>query len=290
MIAGLGHRVRIVNEYESEDCDLLIALHARKSAPSLRNFRERFPSKPAIVALTGTDIYGSGIRDSVVRTSLNQADQIVVLQSAAVDSLPPAHRKKTRVIHQSVAASHDRRPAKSTTRRVIVAGHLRSVKDPLRAAYAVRRMPPASKILVEHYGAIIDPPLERKVRLEEEKNTRYRYRGEVTRSRLRRLFCHSWLMVLSSKLEGGANVLGESVAVGLPVIATRIPGSEGLLGADYPGYFDVGQTGQLTHLLSRAETDPKFYRQLEVATQKRQYLFEPRREQKAWKSLLEKLL
>ena len=35
----------------------MIALHAWGSSDSIRNFRERYPDRPLIVALSGTDIY-----------------------------------------------------------------------------------------------------------------------------------------------------------------------------------------------------------------------------------------
>ena len=35
----------------------LIALHARRSHAAIREWRERFPGKPLIVVLTGTDLY-----------------------------------------------------------------------------------------------------------------------------------------------------------------------------------------------------------------------------------------
>lgn len=73
---------------------------------------------------------------------------------------------------------------------------------------------------------------------------------------------------------------------GVPVIASRIPGNIGLLGADYPGYFPVGETKELARLLTRAESDAAFLKRLRTECQKRQYLFEPQREQQAWTELL----
>ncbi len=58
--------------------------------------------------------------------------------------------------------------------------------------------------------------------------------------------------------EGGANVLSEALAASVPILATRIPGSVGILGPEYPGYFPVGDTEALAALLWRAETDRDF--------------------------------
>ena len=60
-----------------------------------------------------------------------------------------------------------------------------------------------------------------------------------------RLFGRARAMVLSSLSEGGANVVSEAVAAGVPVLASRIDGSVGLLGRDYPGYFPVADTAAL---------------------------------------------
>jgi len=55
-------------------------------------------------------------------------------------------------------------------------------------------------------------------------------------------------------MEGGANVISEAVVAGVPILASNISGSVGLLGRDYPGYFSVGNTDQLRELLLRAES------------------------------------
>ena len=41
-------------------------------------------------------------------------------------------------------------------------------------------------------------------------------------------------------MEGGAHVVIEAVRSGTPVLASRIDGNVGLLGADYRGYFAPG--------------------------------------------------
>jgi glycosyltransferase involved in cell wall biosynthesis len=97
------------------------------------------------------------------------------------------------------------------------------------------------------------------------------------------------LMVLSSVMEGGANVLSEALVAGLPVLASAIPGSIGLLGADHPGYFPVGDTAALTALLARAETDANFLAALARHGATRAPLFTETRERAAWRTLLARL-
>jgi glycosyltransferase involved in cell wall biosynthesis len=96
--------------------------------------------------------------------------------------------------------------------------------------------------------------------------------------------------VLSSLSEGGANVMSEAVAARVPVLATRIDGSIGLLGRDYPGYFPIGDTEALARLLNRIETDATFLERLQRAIARRAHLFRPAREKAAWKKLIDEVM
>jgi len=93
-------------------------------------------------------------------------------------------------------------------------------------------------------------------------------------------------MVLPSLSEGGANVISEAIVAGVPVLASRIDGSVGLLGRNYPGYFSVGDTAALARLLHRIETNPEFLSRLRRAIARRAHLFRPERERAAWKKLI----
>jgi glycosyltransferase involved in cell wall biosynthesis len=87
-------------------------------------------------------------------------------------------------------------------------------------------------------------------------------------------------------MEGGANVISEAVVEGVPVLASHIPGSVGLLGPPYPGYFPVGDTEALARLLHRAETDAAYYARLRRWCSRLAPRFTPAREQRAWRRLL----
>ncbi|HYC65904.1 MAG TPA: TIGR04348 family glycosyltransferase, partial [Reyranellaceae bacterium] len=86
--------------------------------------------------------------------------------------------------------------------------------------------------------------------------------------------------------EGGANVISEAAVAGVPILASRMDGNVGLLGAGYPGYFRVGDTRGLARLLRRLETDRAFVARLTRAVKKRAPLFAPKREVAAWRRLL----
>jgi glycosyltransferase involved in cell wall biosynthesis len=80
-----------------------------------------------------------------------------------------------------------------------------------------------------------------------------------------RVLARSHLLVLSSLSEGGANAISEALAMQVPILASCIPGSIGLLREAYPGYFPVQDTAALAHLMYRAETDTAFYAALDAS-------------------------
>src|SRR5262249_52651843 len=110
--------------------------------------------------------------------------------------------------------------------------------------------------------------------------------GERPRGIVRARLSRSRLMVLSSRMEGGANVISEALVARVPVLASRIAGSCGLLGTDYPGFFPVGGTAALARLLWRVERDRDFYEHLMHLCARRAHLFWPARERRAWLTLL----
>ncbi|HKW98711.1 MAG TPA: selenoneine biosynthesis selenosugar synthase SenB [Bryobacteraceae bacterium] len=289
ILESLGHRVRIVSGFRDEPCDLLIALHARRSAPAVFAFRARYPQKPLVVALTGTDLYRDLRRFRTPWRALAAADRIVALQPLATAELEPALHDKVRVIYQSAKPSNGSITRSPKSFDVSVAGHLRTVKDPFRAAYAVRRLPGSSRIRVLHAGRAMTKAMEQKARAEQARNPRYTWLGPLSAQRTRRLIAQSRLMVISSRMEGGANVISEAVVDGVPVLASRIPGSVGLLGKDYIGYFPVGDTEALAELLHRAENDSAFYRRLRQHCAHLKPLFRPQEERERWRKLLSEI-
>jgi putative glycosyltransferase (TIGR04348 family) len=270
---------------------VMIALHAWRSANSIRTFRERYPDRPLIVGLSGTDIYDYIDRDraSVLR-SLASADRLIALQELASRRVPARFRDKVRIVRQSALPVRRRRTKRTGSFDVAVIGHLREVKDPFLAAQAARRLLASSRIRIVHLGAAETPGWAAAAKAEMAVNPRYVWRGDRPRADVRRLLGRARAIVLSSLSEGGANVISEAVAAGLPILATRIDGSLGLLGRDYPGYYPVGDTEALTRLLIRAETDPLFLERLTRAIARRAPLFQPAREKAEWKSLIEEMM
>jgi len=305
ILRRLGNSVSIVQTYDGKPCDLLVALHARKSHSSIINFRRQHPLAPILVTLTGTDLYRDIPANHIAQESLDIATRIVVLQPKAMQELRPSWRKKTRVIFQSVkngqaltgtsakpakarAGNHaNKRPRASFD--VSVVGHLRAVKDPFRTAMASRLLPDSSKIRILQVGGAMTDAMANRARKEMSINKRYRWLGEQSQLRALKILKKSSLCVLSSRMEGGANVLSEAIAASVPILASRIDGNVGILGADYPGYFDVGDTRELARLLTRAESSPEYLAELRARTESLASLADPAREEQAWVALINEI-
>jgi putative glycosyltransferase (TIGR04348 family) len=289
ILRALGHRVRIAVTYGGEPCEAMIALHAWRSAQSIRDYRAKYPAGKLIVALTGTDIYRFIHSDRAVTLgSLALADRLVGLHDLVGDAIPKRFRRKLSIIHQSAPPPRRAAPVKGAF-EVLVIGHLRAEKDPLRAALAARLLPADSRVRIVQLGRAFDADWETKARAEMAANPRYRWRGEVPGWAVRRMLARAPAMVLSSVMEGGANVVSEAVMAGCVVIASRIPGSVGLLGRNYPGYYPVGDEAKLARLLARAEREPRFAATLRRHGRARAHLFTAAREKKSWRALLASL-
>lgn len=287
IIQSLGHQVQVAEEFTGGGFDVLIALHARKSAESIAKFRESFLSRPIIVALTGTDLNCDLGRSRLVDRSLQLADRIVHLEPKGVDRLDPEIRRKSRVIFQSSQPSTSP-PAKLTRFfEVSVVGHLRPVKDPFRAALAARRLSASSRVRVVHLGGALTINMERQALQEMSRNPRYRWLGPVPHRECQRRLARSRITVLSSESEGGSVVIAEAIVNNVPILASRIDANIGMLESNYPGYFDYQDTQSLADLISKAETSQAFYQMLLSAGQALRSRFLPAAEQEAWKDLLQ---
>ena len=230
-----GHKVRIDIDYNGEPTDLMIALHAWRSADAILRYRNLYPNGPLVVALGGTDIntFLKTEPETTLR-SMELADALVCLHDLVGELLPEHLRKKLHVIYQSAPPLSGLRKPSIRYFDVCVIGHLREEKDPFRTALAARLMLEISRLRVIHLGKAHSAEWEERAQQEMAQNPRYFWKGEVPHWKVRRELIRAQLMVISSNQEGGANVVSEAVAAGVPVIASDIPGNVGLLGADYP--------------------------------------------------------
>ena len=287
ILRQLQHKVTLYQSYNGAQCDMLIALHARRSYESIRRFHEMHPQLPLIVVLTGTDPYRDIRTNRSAQRALEMATRIVALQRMALAELPKRLHAKTRVIYQSAKAIRRMSPQwHSPTFKVSVIGHLRKEKDPMRTAYAVRKLPVQSRLAVLQVGRSLEDKLGELAHLEDARNSRYRWIGEIPHWKAKEILARSHLTVISSRMEGSSNVLCEALASSVPVLASKIPGIVGTLGENYPGYFSVGKTDELRGLLLRTESDAAFYAVLRRHCVRVSRLVEPKRELVCWRALL----
>ncbi|TDT44512.1 putative glycosyltransferase (TIGR04348 family) [Halospina denitrificans] len=281
-LRGLGHRTRIITEYEAEPTDLMIALHAWRSVDAVRCLRETHPETPLIVALTGTDIYRfQQTHPEETGYSMAEADALIGLHDRVGDDIPGVLHARLFTVFQSADPLPRRLPPVRSRFDAAVIGHLREEKDSLRAAMAVRELPQDSRLNVIQLGRAHNEEWQTLAEREDASNPRFHWKGEVPRWQVRRYMARVRLMVISSVMEGGANVVSEACVAGLPVIASDIPGNIGLLGEDYPGYYRVRDTHDLRTLLLRAERDADFLASLQAHCEARAPLFTPESEQRA---------
>jgi putative glycosyltransferase (TIGR04348 family) len=296
-LRALGHTVSIV-EVEPDGrfddsviaaADMLLSLHARRTATACRMWRAGRPHEPLVVALTGTDLYLDLPDDEEAMRSVIDADRLVVLQHAAVDrltSIDAGLGAKSIVIHQSVPRPLPPRSVDPSVFRVVILAHLRNVKDPLLCARAAARLPADSTVLIEHAGAAHTAGWKEAARAEAARNPRYRWLGPLDRPAALELLASATVLACTSTLEGGANVVSEAIAMGVPVIGTDIDGNRGLLGADHPGLVPVGDDVALAALLDYLETDPAALADLQARTDALRPITDETAERAAWANLL----
>jgi putative glycosyltransferase (TIGR04348 family) len=254
-------------EWPGDRADLMLALHARRSHASIKSF-----TGVRVVALTGTDVYRDIRTSAEARESLELAARLITLQPRAADELPPRLRRKVRVVVQSSGTRLRHAPVRKF--RLCVIGHLREEKDPLRIVAALPHID--ADVEVIHLGAPLDPKLVPRT-----DDPRYRWLGSVPHARALRWLASSHAMVISSRMEGGANVVCEALRIGVPVLASRISGNIGLLGPGYRGYFPTGDERALARLITRVVKDRSFYLRLKKSVGRLRSMVAPQAEARA---------
>jgi putative glycosyltransferase (TIGR04348 family) len=300
------HAVRIVTDWPGEGPQALaqarrdvgmLALHARRSASAISAWARAHAARGQVapglaVVLTGTDLYHDILRDAQARRSLDRAERLVVLQAQGLQAVPLAHRARARVIYQSTPA---RAPVDKTGRwlRVVCVGHLRAVKSPQTLMQAARLLTDRPDIRLDHIGEALAPEWAEAARATEADAPHYRWLGPLPHARARAAIGRAHLLVNTSAMEGGAHVVMEAVRCGTPVLASRVGGNVGMLGADYEGYFPHDDAQSLARLLARCrdeQADPdglpaRLARQCAL----RAPLFDPETERAALLQLIDEL-
>jgi len=276
----------VLSQWDEQPCDLLVAVHAEKSAVSVAQCAQQFPQTPIVVLLAGTDVYPKFSPAAPTLAALERANVLIALQPRARDVLPPHLQAKVRTIVQSATApANAHRPPPPPPLLACVLAHLRPVKAPLLPFAALATIPELA-IELTLAGRALTPDLAAAAHAATQQDPRAHWLGELHRSEARHLLAASHVCIVPSAAEGGANVVSEAIAAGTPVIASRVPGNLGLLGEDWPATFSVGDAGGLGALLRRTATDSTFHQLLIQRTLELQHLVAPARERAAWATLL----
>ncbi|MDO3722208.1 selenoneine biosynthesis selenosugar synthase SenB [Marinobacter sp. chi1] len=276
-----GHNVRIATDYNGERCDVCIALHAWRSHDAIQVLRRMRPEVPLILALTGTDIYHHQHEFPIPsRASMAASDVLIGLHHLVYQDIPEPFRSKLVTVYQSAdKIERSKAPVTNGHFTACVLGHLRDEKDSLRAAKAARLLPSASQVQILCAGKPHNKAWQADAEGEMQANPRFRWLGELGRNETADLLRTADIMVISSVMEGGANVVSEACRAGLPILASDIPGNRGLLGDGYEGYFAPKDERALAQLLERAENDPAYLQRLTEQVAQVSPTFTPEREQ-----------
>ena len=273
---------------------VLLALHARRSADSVQAWASAHGGRGLAVVLTGTDLYQDISIDPQAQRSLELASRLVVLQDLGVQALPPALRGKARVIYQS-APSQARAQKSDTVLQAVMVGHLREVKSPRTLFEAARLLAGRDDIRIDHIGEALEPALGEQAMATQRGSLNYRWLGALPHKETRERIRRAHVLVHPSAVEGGAHVVMEAVCSGTAVLASRIPGNVGMLGADYEGYFAHGDAAGLADLLARCRQGQQnpaaaLLQRLNAQSALRAPLFEPEAERAALLRLVAELM
>ena len=232
--------------------DVLLALHARRSADSIEQFAAANRAEqncPALVlALTGTDLYKDIHEDAKANHSLTLANSLIVLQEKAMDKVPAEHIHKTHTVFQS-CSEYPTLAKPNDVLKLVVVGHLRDVKMPQTIFEAACLLKQYNDIEWTHIGDALDTHWGQQALATQQVNFNYHWLGNVDHERVRHLIQQAHVLIHPSQMEGGAHVIMEAVRSGTPVIASYVDGNVGMLGNDYLGYFPLGDANALVNLI-----------------------------------------
>lgn len=296
ILTEAGFSVEVEAEwYSGCEARCLMALNARRSAGAVAEFRDACPDAKVVVVLTGTDINHAEVEDedSDTRRTMSLADQLVVLHEGSLAAVPESLRDKCHIIYPSVALPDGLAHHVSDTEEfeVIMAGNVRAEKNlpvVLEACDLLSEVDD-SQVVVRVYG---DAEGEMAYRLMAATAgpQLFQWKGKSDHENLIKVMADANLLLNSSTQEGGANAVCEAISLGLPVVASDIPGNVGMLGEGYMGYFSSGDARGLKEILVRCSSDPEFYTQLKDQVVARAPLFAYAEESLRWVSLLKLLI
>ena len=247
-IRRMGWQVRIINRYQQQPAELMIALNARRNQRDYQAFAER-DGGALILALTGTDSYDGWPNADECLFAERYVSGLIALQDDMRQRLPATLRSRCTVIYQS-AARLDNEWVHNTTPRFLLSGHLRAEKAPFLPVRAIHEFLPALDVQLVHCGGVIDAGMGDTLQQWQRREPRYHYLGELPHRQALQQIQQADALINPSRIEGGPAVVTEAIVAGVPVLASDIPAHRGLLGEDYLGFFTVDDPADLSRRIA----------------------------------------
>ena len=291
IITSFGHSVEISSNssLSNSSCDIAIFLNAYKSKNLVQRLSADSKKPVIVIAITGTDLHSTDEKLGESLENLQKADFIVAINPHSLTLLPNSLQNKSVLIYQSANVSNKHRDIRPIVRKAVILSHIRREKNPLLVDEALDLLDESLPIEVNHFGAALDTQLSTLVGRASETNPRYKWHGEIDHHKALDELVESDLLIITSRVEGAPAVVSESVAAGIPILASNISTLVGLLGDEYPGYFEVDSASSLASQINRCVTDENFYRSLKASTAELKEKFAPSTERKSWARFLSDL-
>lgn len=280
----LGFEASVVPEnYQHEANTAAIFLQAVDSQPGLR--RAKAAGAKTVLILTGSDINVHLKGDEARKAEIfSTCDVIVCMHPLIKRKVPKQFQDQLHFIRQSFDDSAQPATARLTKAFSYVA-NIRRIKRPetvLRAADFLRD----TDLEIVHAGGVWGEEYScwpNYNGLPHAQN--YRWLGGQTHAESLALIGSSRATIVASEAEGGSNVLSEAIVLGTPVITSNNECCVGLLGSNYPGIFDIGDSRGLSELIRRAAFDEDFYSDLVARTSELRSGFTFDTEVAAWREV-----
>lgn len=283
-IRHMGWRVRVINRYQQQPADVMIALNARRNQADFRAYAENGQGA-LILALTGTDSYAGWPNADEQRFAEQHVDALIALQDDMRQRLPVTLRSRCTVIYQS-AARLDNERAQNSTPVFLLSGHLRAEKAPFLPVQSIHEYLPTMTMQLMHCGGVIDAGMDEQARQWMQRETRYHYLGELPHRQALQQLQHADALINPSRIEGGPAVVTEAIVAGVPVLASNIPAHRGLLGEDYLGFFQVDDPAELACRITDFIEHRDYRERLRQQIVAREHLFQTEHERACLQRLL----
>lgn len=157
---------------------------------------------------------------------------------------------------------------------MVVLADLDSNENPLLTARAASMLPATSRVAVHHGGRAIDDDVLLDASAEASSNPRYIWHGALNANAALELLASAHVIACTSVADGPIAARA-GIALGVPVICTRVSAHLDLFGDDHPGLFAAGDHLAVSTMLDWLEISPVAVTDLARRSSERQHLITP---------------